>query len=339
MDATKPALVVGQGSLGTLFSVLLADAGHDVHVVSSRAGEPKRVQLSVRGRRSLDAEVTLRGDLPDQPAWLAMVASRAEDAVERSRMALKATGDDGAIAPVHNGLVSLDVVDALGPDRVIPVVVGFNARMRGPQTVELTSKGGIKTGALDPSNEPVVDELVSSLLGPIPAHRTDNPRGAVWSKWCISCAINGLAVVAGAGVGPVTRQRAGREALLSIVTECVQLAEAEEIELTRVAGPFAPDTLAGRATSGLGGAFRRAVVWLIGRGYEGVVPSSLDALRDGRDPELETITGTAVELGEEHDIATPWNKSVLEFGREIVGGKREASMANLSPLRQRATGR
>lgn len=339
VDATQPAVVIGQGSLGTLFSVLLADAGHDVHVVSSRADEPKRVRLSVRGRRSIDGEITLRGDLPDEPAWLAIVASRAEDAVERSRMALKATAEDGAVAPVHNGLVSLDVVDALGPDRVIPVVVGFNARMRDPQTVELTSKGGIKTGSLDPSTEPAVDELVSALLGPIPAHRTENPRGAVWSKWCISCAINGLAVVAGAGVGPITRQRAGREALLSIVTECVQLAETEGVELTRVAGPFAPDTLAGRATSGLGGAFRRAVVWLIGRGYEGVVPSSLDALRDGRDPELETITGTAVELGEEHDVPTPWNKSVLEFGREVVESKREASMANLSPLRQRAMGR
>lgn len=334
----RPALVMGQGSLGTLFAALLAQAGERVQVVSSRAGEPERVALSVRGRRQARGEVTLRGDLPGEEAWVAIVASRAADALERSEQALDALAEDGAIVPVQNGLRSLDVADAIGPEHVLPTVVGFNAQMRGPRTVELTSRGGITTGALADATRPAMRRLVGALRGPIPADVSSNPRGAVWSKWCVSCAINGLAIVTGEGVGPVTRTRQGREALVSIVTECVDLAEREGVELERVAGPFAPDTLAGNASSGLGGMFRRGVTWMIGRGYDDVVPSSLDAAREGRDPELEAITGTAVELGERHDIPTPWNRSVLELGTEVIEGKRDPGLDQLGVLRTHATG-
>lgn len=327
--------MIGQGSLGTFFGVLLANAGHEVHVVSSRAGDPTRTRLSVTGRRQLEAEVVLREDLPPEPAWVAMVCTRAADALDEARRATEAIADDGVVATVQNGLRSLEVADAVGVDQVAPVVVGFNAKMRDPHTVELTSPGGITTGALSTGTQAAVDALVDALRGPIPADASSNPRGAVWSKWCISCAINGLAVVTGAGVGPVTRERTGRAALVSLVTECVRLAQAEGIELERVAGPFAPDTLAGNATSGLGGAIRRGVTWLIGRSYDGVVPSSLDAMREGRDPEIEAINGTAVELGEAHGIETPWNQAIVEMADEVAAGKREASLEQLEALRER----
>lgn len=337
MNEQRPAIVLGQGSLGTFFGTLLAKAGHDVHIVSSRAGEPERVRCRITGRRSLDAELTIRGQAPDEPVWLALVATRAEQALEAAHGAEGLLAQDGAIATVQNGLRSLEIADAIGPERVLPVVVGFNAKLQGPQQVELTSAGGITTGTLAEGPEDALATLVEALRGPIPADVTRNPRGAVWSKWCISCAINGLAVVTGEGVGPVTRTRVGREALVSIVTECVQLAEAEHVELERVAGPFAPDTLAGNASRGLGGMLRRGVTWLIGRGYDDVVPSSLDAARAGRDPELDAITRTAVELGEEHGIPTPWNDAVMELAEETLAGKREPGLEQLKELRERAS--
>lgn len=328
--------MVGQGALGTLFSVILARAGHDVHVVSSRAGEAEMVQLSVRGRRELDGIVTLRDGMPADSAWIALVCTRADDALEATQRASKVLTDDGAAATVQNGLRSLEVADAVGTDRVLPVVVGFNAQMRGPRTVELTSRGGITTGALSPETQPAMERLIEAMQGPIPADAASNPRGAVWSKWCISCAINGLAVITGDGVGPLTQKRRGREALVNIVTEGVELAKAEGVELERVAGPFAPDTLAGDASSGLAGALRRGVTWLIGRGYGDVVPSSLDALREGRDPEIDAINGTAVRLGEAHGIETPWNRAVVEMAEEIAAGERKAGLDQLEPLTQRA---
>lgn len=335
MVEEAPAVVVGQGALGTLFAAMLARAGEDVHVVSSRAGAPERVRFEVNGRRELAGEVTLRGSMPDAPAWLAMVCTRAEDALEATERATKALADGGVAACVQNGLRSLEVADAVGVDRVAPVVVGFNAKMRGPQTVRLTSRGGITTGWLDPATRPAVERLVDAVRGPIPADATDTPRGAVWSKWCISCAINGLAVVTGDGVGSLTRERTGREALVNVVTECVDIAEAEGVELTRVAGPFAPDTLAGNASSGLGGALRRGVTWLIGRGYGDVVPSSLDAMREGRDPEVEAINGTAVQLGTEHGIATPWNRAILDLASEIRDDERQPGLDQLDVLVER----
>jgi ketopantoate reductase len=178
--------------------------------------------------------------------------------------------------------------------------------------------------------------------GPWPARPTPSsvrgPSGccAVWSKFCVSCAINGLAVVAGEGVGPITRTRPGREALVGVLSEVTRLAEAEGVALERVAGPLGPDRLAGDPSHGPGAVLRRAAVWLIGRRYRDVRPSSIRALAGGRDPELDPLNAEAVRRGEATEVPTPWNEATLALAREVVAGKREPSLANLAAVGKRA---
>lgn len=338
MHDPTPDVVLGQGALGTLLGASLAGGERPVHVVSRRVDEPREVTLSFSGRRGeVEGTVELRPEPPDE-ARLILVATRSDQAVERAQEAAPAVIDDGAIVPLQNGLTPLAVADALDESRVAPTVVGFNAQMTGPRSAEITSPGHLTAGPMAPEAEAGVEALAEALEGRLTVRRTDNPRGAVWSKWCVSCAINGLAVVAGHGVGEMTRRREGREALVSIVTECVELAKARGVESERVAGPFKPDTLAGNATSGLGGAFRRGVVWLIGRRYSDVTPSSIDALRDGRDPEIDALNLRAVQLGDEVGIPTPWNRATLELAEELLAGKREPALEHLEAVKQRALG-
>lgn len=336
MPERPPDLVVGQGSLGTLFAVLLARGPRRVEVVSRRVDEPTTRTLSLVGRTEvLEAEVPIVPKPPDE-ARLAVLATRSDEAVEGARQLEPALDAGAVLFPIQNGLTPLAVAKALDSPRVAPTIVGFNAHMEGDSTVRVTSPGDVTTGAMHPDARQAVASFLALADGPVRIHRTDNPRGAVWSKWCISCAINGLAVVAGAGVGTVTRRREGREALVSILTECVDVAQAEHVQLERVAGPFSPDTLAGNATSGLGGAFRRGVVWLVGRRYRDVEPSSIAALAAGRDPEIDALNAEAVDRGGEHGIPTPWNRATLELAREIVEGEREPGLEQLTVLRRRA---
>lgn len=327
--------IVGQGSLGTYFAVVLAQNGHEVTVVSSRADRDEEVDLGIQGRQRGKAKVLLAPEPPEIPQDHLIVATRAADAVQRAKANVPHLAEPGLVVPVQNGLVSIDVADAVGRAITAPMVVGFNAQMADPRTVELTSPGGVTVGAMDDSGRILAEALVSALQPETQATLTEDPVGAIWSKWTISCAINGLAVVSGHGVGPLSRQALGREALLSLTTECVELADAAGVELQRVAGPLKPDTLAGR-TDGLGGWFRQQIIKLIGRRYQGVVPSSLDALREGRDPEIAEINGRAVELGEAHDVPVPWNRAVVDITEEIAQGKLEPGWNTLAELAERA---
>lgn len=336
METSRPTVVVGQGALGTLFGAVLADRGADVHVVSSRADEAREATLESRGRVRARGEVTLRPDFPEHNAWLILVCTRAEGAVAAAREATEHLAADGLVAAVQNGLVPLEVVDAVGTKRGAPLVVGFNAVQRGPHRARATSRPRATTGAVDEAAAPKVGAMVEGLEKDLHVRETDNPRGAVWSKWCVSCAINGLSVVADTGLAGITEHRAGRAAVVGVVTECARIGEAAGVDLERVAGPISPSTLAGRADRGLGGALRRGVVWMLGRAYAGVTPSALSAAREGRDPELGELNRRAVEEGAQHGVETPYNRALLELAEEILAGERSAGVDQLSQLVERA---
>lgn len=336
--APAPDVVLGQGALGTLFAAALSGGDRDVQIVSRRAETAEEIEPTARGRAGThQARVERVPEVPGEARFV-VVAARADEALERARAAEPALVDEGLLVPIQNGLVPLTIAGELGEARVAPGIVGFNARLVEQATVEVTSPGEVTLGALHPDADDRVQALAGALGEPLEVETSENALGAVWSKWCVSCAINGLAVVAGEGVGEITRQREGREALVGVLSECTRVAAAEDVELERVAGPLAPDTLAGDATSGLGGAFRRTVVWLVGRRYRDVTPSSIDALREGRDPELDTLNAEAVARGDEHGVATPWNAATLALAREVVAGKREPATANLGALRERVEG-
>ncbi len=334
--AQAPTLVIGQGALGTVFAAALAQAGHDVHIVSTRASTPEQVHMNATGATAATGTVTLQGSYPNADANLALVCTRAQDALERTKRTLDRLTPEGGLVLVQNGLTPLDIAEDVDDGRVIPAVVGFNAHLDDRTQVTVTSKGPVTLGALDEITREAVEALADGLDGILPVRRTANPEGAVWSKWCIGCAISGLAVLTGHGVGPVTKRRAGREALVGIVTECVEVARAEGVELDRVAGPLAPDTLAGPARSGLGGWFRRSVVWGIGRAYGDVRPSAWRAFQEGRDPEIDRLNGVAVERGARAGVEVPRNRALVQLVDEILGGRREPGLDLLGELAARA---
>lgn len=321
--------------MGTFFGAVLAQAGHTVHVVSKRANTVEEVALSSVGAARAHGTVRVRGAYPDERVGLVVVCTRSSQALEEARRAVEAVDDAGGVVLVQNGLTPLEVADAVGVDRVAPAVVGFNARLEDASRVRVVSKGPVTVGSLKGGTERAVGRFAEALDGVVPVKVSGNPRGAVWSKWCVSCAISGLAVVTGRGVGDVTRRRAGREAMVGLISECVGVANAEGVVLARVAGPLAPDTLAGSASSGLGGWFRRCVMWGIGRAYGSVTPSALRALRESRDPEVDRLNGVAVKRGDALGVQVPYNRAVASLAGEVVEGAREPALDALDEVQER----
>ena len=332
------ALVIGQGALGTLVAATLAAQGVAVTVRSARAAKAATVELRASARRDLMGTVTITPDLPDEPVEVVFLASRADAVLGDAVAGSRALDAGGIMVPLQNGLVPLDVLEAHGREVVVPCVVGLNAHLTDERTAAVTSPGGFVFASEVEQAREAAEPWAHRLSAAATTRVLDNPRGAVWSKWCVSCAINGLAVVHGTGIEAVASTREGRLALLGILTECVRLAEHGHVRLERVAGPLTPDRLAGPAEHGAGARIRHALVRGLARRYRGVEPSSLASLRAGRDLELDVLNERAVQLGKQHGVGTPWNEAVATVARAIESGDIEPGEQALAQVVEQARG-
>ena len=73
---------------------------------------------------------------------------------------------------------------------------------------------------------------------------TQNLPGVRWSKLAINCAVSTLGTLGGERVGSLLRLRFVRRLALEVVTEAVQLARAEGVQLEKVSGTVDLDWLA-----------------------------------------------------------------------------------------------
>ncbi|MDX1612499.1 MAG: 2-dehydropantoate 2-reductase, partial [Candidatus Thermoplasmatota archaeon] len=154
-----PVWIQGQGALGTYLAVRLAQAGHPVTVRSGRVDAPETRELAIAGRTRERTMVEITPHAPDGPLDLAILTTRAAQAVGTAKALATHLHPEGALATVQNGLVALDVPDAVGHDRVVAMIIGFNAAMVDASTVQVTSPGGITLGALGPGAQDMADRL------------------------------------------------------------------------------------------------------------------------------------------------------------------------------------
>src|SRR5215475_9120442 len=137
--------------------------------------------------------------------------------------------DDAQVIVLQNGLCEERIAAVVGERRVIGAIVAWGASMPQPGRYERTAAGGFQVGRLSGALD---DDLrrVGGLLEAIgPVTLTQNLRGARWSKLALNCAVSALGTIAGERLGPVVRVRRYRRLALEAMTECVQVARAEDV--------------------------------------------------------------------------------------------------------------
>ncbi len=345
MEARQQKLViVGCGGIGGVLCGHLSRAGHavtmiahnpeilaTVHERGMRVGEEPATQLT-RPEVVLDC-ASLSSEAPFDIAFLAVPPTAAEQA---ARDVLPLLGESGQLVCLPNGLMEERLAAHIPQHQLLGGVVGFGARMLAPGHVMQTSSGGVVLGRLRPEGPVSADqglrevaEVLACVQGPI--QRTDNLRGARWSKLAINCAVSGLGAVGGERLGVLMRSAMVRALALEIMTEVVEVARAEGVRLKKVAGTLDLDWVAlPRDHARKRDVFvRHGVLLAVGARFRHMRSSMLASLERGRTPPVAFLNGEVASRGEARGIATPANDAVVAMIEAIARGERRSGQEAL----------
>ena len=330
-------LVVGLGSIGGTLSALIREA--EVPGVARVVGYARNPELlavlrdrgfvlgGLEPRREVPADVV--GDLAELDGVfdfivLAVPPTGVEAAAESTVHLL---AEHGAMVCLQNGLCEDRVARIAGPERVLGAVVAWGAESPEPGEYPRTAQGGFFIGRMDAAQDARLLEL-ATLLAPVgPVEVTENLAGARWSKLALNSVVSTLGTIGGDRLGVLMRLRVVRRLALEIISETVAVAEAEGVQLEKVAGaldlPWLALTPAERASSGSASLVaKHSLLLAVGTRYRRMRSSMLYALERGREPPVDFLNGEVVAAGERHGIPTPVNRLAWSYVKQMARGER-----------------
>lgn len=347
-ENSQRVLIFGGGGIGGTLAARLAGVGRDVTVITRNPSIAEAITR--RGLRSHyegavqvahpDAVATLEelGE-PDGRFAAAFVAVPPSSAEQAAHDALPWLEPDAPIVCCPNGLIEERLESQLPPERIIGGIVTFAGSMLGPGEVKKTSTGGgITLGRLPQAQraeDPQLERVAALLEGAVPVRRTDNLRGARWSKLALNCAVSSLGTVGGNRLGILMHRRIVRRMMLEVVTEVVTLAQAESIDLVRLANTIDLNWLAlsdGQRRRKLGSAelfSKHTLLLIVGMKYRKMRSSMLRALERGRRPPVDFLNGEVTSRAPRHGLAVPVNAALQEAIHAIADGEKESSFETL----------
>lgn len=249
---------------------------------------------------------------------------------------LPALGPRGQVVCFQNGLCEERVARIVGAERVVGGVVAWGASMLEPGVYERTAPGGFSLGVLPGGDASRLEDLARLLEAVGPVTLTRNLAGVRWSKLAINCAVSTLGTLGGERLGALLRLRFVRRLALEILTEAVQVAEAEGVELEKVAGTVDLGWLTLRQEERRRGsvalATKHTLMLAVGARYRRMRSSMLAALERGREPAVDFLNGEVVERARRHGLTAPVNARARELVWAVARGERASSRALLREL-------
>lgn len=330
-------MVVGAGAVGGVTAGLLAEAGHDVHVVCRHADWAEKIRT--QGLHVIGSRREVRIKLPAAAAAadlqgsfdIALMATKAPELPDAARALLPHLTPDAAVVSMQNGFCEQALAEIVGSERTVGCVVGWGATLRSPAEVEMTSSGEFVIGTLDGSPHPKLESVRTMLAAIVPTVATDNMTGHLYSKLIINSCITTLGVLCGQNLGEMLRMRRARELFIGIIEEAVAVADGWGIHIEPYAGKLDyPRFVRG---SGFAADLRRhAFIRLMGFKYRKLKSSSLQSVLRGRKTEIDYLNGFITEKGRRCGVPTPLNDALVRMVHEIEGGKREITPKNFDDL-------
>ncbi len=331
-DQRPRVLVMGLGGIGGVVSATLLEQGYDVVAVSTNAAIRETIEKSgfwisgdgetriVPGRAH--AEPPLDGPGFDY----VLLATQPPQVEVAAKTAVGALAENGVMVCFQNGLCEERVAQIVGKDRVVGAIVAWGASMVGPGRYQRTSAGGFTLGRIEGAPDERCDELATILEAVGPVQLTDNLRGARWSKLAINCAISSLGTVGGDRLGSLLAHRFVRRLAIEVMSEVVEVARAEQIQLVKVSGTLDLEkmalTEAEKHASGSASLVKKhALLLAVGARYRRLRSSMLSAIERGRRPAVDYLNGEIVTRADRHGIATPVNALLQRTVHRIADGE------------------
>ena len=319
-------VVLGAGAIGSLLGARLHEAGVSVRLIGKKAHVDaiQAAGLMVRGRKEshlvrLPATTTLAG-----AADLILLTVKSQD-VRAACREIAELHSNATVVTMQNGVRSDgEAADILGRDRIVGCVLNVSATYLEPGVVEQNTGILLQIGAPFPESagrvQPVLDVLSMALRTVL----VPDIARARWTK-LMSNVNNAIMTITGLPIGRALRQQGLARLAIATIREGVKTAEAGGFPLdhSRRARQF-------RLMSGLP---RPIANFVFGPRLAGDFPpdsqfgpSTLQSLRRGSSSELDYLNGEIVKLGQKIGRPTPYNRGLLETGRQVFETRK-----NLTP--------
>jgi len=227
------ALVMGAGTIGSLFAAYLAKQGWEVAIIARRTHVEAVRSRGLRVEGPLGS-FTAKVEAYEDPSSvkdrfnLVLITVKAYD-TRQAAMQVEPLIKQGAVPLcLQNGLgVEVEASQALGV-KVYRAVTSNGALLAEPGFVKHTGLGE----TLMSGSQPLLDELVEALKASgLPARKVEDVEGAVWLKTLINAGINPLGAITGLRNGELLEVGWLRDLMRGVVEEGWRVALRKGVEL------------------------------------------------------------------------------------------------------------
>ena len=329
-------IVAGAGAIGGTVAVLLKEAGYDVSIMCHSAASKETIKREgfylggAKGDHYVKFDCySSAEELGDNKFDIVIIATKYAHMAECAKTMLPFVADGGLVVGMQNGLLTEELGEIVGRDKVVGCMIGFGATRNSVNNVTMTSKGEFYVGMLDgrkPKNLEVFAEMLRTVL---PTEISMEIQRQQYSKLIINSCINAVAGITGKVLGEILEDVRARDLFLNIAREGMAVAKAMGIDVPKY-GVMLEYKMLDLGNNKVYNSACKLVVRMVGKLYADVKPSTLQSLEKGEKTEIDILNGYFVENGNKYGVETPVNTKLVQMIHEIEEGKREMTSDNLA---------
>ena len=293
-------VVIGSGSIGSLFSSILFNAGQDVTVVEKNKAIVDAIQKNGLKIKRGDKEQVLplkitdkieEADIPD----IIIFAVKSYDNVTAAEDCKKLMGPNTVLLTMQNGVGNYETISSiLGEDNVFVGTTTFGSTTISPGNVISSETGSISIGEYKGGITPRINKLAEALRnGGFEIHEVDDVNSLVWTKLIVNVGINPIGALTKLRNLGTHENEAASYVQDKLIAEAVAVAKAKGIKFA-CPDPFEHVYEVCRSTS-----MNKA--------------SMFQDIDRGNKTEIRAINGAIVDEGKKLGVPTPVNDIVVHL--------------------------
>ena len=296
--------IIGAGAMGSIYAVMMAEAGHEVWAVDSWKDHVDIINATglrlegPNGNRMVNS-IRATSRIEDAGACdLYVIATKANAVGEAAHGVASVMRPDSLVLTIQNGLGAGDRIAAhMATDKVLlGVADGFGASMRGPGHAHHNAMRLIRLGEI---NGGITSRLqrIESLWqeAGFTARAFEDITQLIWEKFVCNVTLSAPCTAFDCNVGALMANDEAWEVALGCAREAHACGVAEGVN-------FSFDDIDRYVTD-----------------FASLMPNASPSLRldhlAGKTSEIDAINGMVPVLGERHGIPTPFNETLTAIVR------------------------
>ena len=306
MTASEPwkIAIIGAGAMGSIYAVMMAEAGHEVWAVDSWKDHVDIINATglrlegPNGNRMVNS-IRATSRIEDAGACdLYVIATKANAVGEAAHGVASVMRPDSLVLTIQNGLGAGDRIAAhMATDKVLlGVADGFGASMRGPGHAHHNAMRLIRLGEINGGITSRLQRLESLWQeAGFTARAFEDITQLIWEKFVCNVTLSAPCTAFDCNVGALMANDEAWEAALGCAREAHACGVAEGVN-------FSFDDIDRYVTD-----------------FASLMPNASPSLRldhlAGKTSEIDAINGMVPVLGERHGIPTPFNETLTAIVR------------------------